>query len=357
MKRYMLIDTMNLFFRAKHVAHRNATLLEKLGLSMHLMLASANKVVKKSNVDHVIFALEGRNNWRKTFYTPYKKQRADARQKRTEDEIEEDDLYFEYFNYLIEYVDKETNCSVIAAPGAEADDVIARTIALHPDDEFVILSSDTDYYQLLNDRVTQYNGITSELITVDGVFNDQGKPVIDKKTQLPKMIGEPDWLLFEKCIRGDKSDNIFSAFPGARKKGTKNKAGLLEAYADREKKGYNWNAVMLSRWTDHDGNEHRVLDDYERNKKLIDLTKQPENIIDDVDEAIINTILTDLTAQKPAKDVGFKFIKFCGKHELLKLAEHPQDIISWLKKGYDGDIKNIPDIGAWKEWRTLKQSQ
>ena len=30
------------------------------------------------------------------------------------------------------------------------------------------------------------------------------------------------YLLFEKCIRGDTSDNVFSAYPGVRKKGTKN---------------------------------------------------------------------------------------------------------------------------------------
>ena len=35
---------------------------------------------------------------------------------------------------------------------------------------------------------------------------------------------------------------------------------------------------MLQRWTDHNGQEHRVLEDYERNKQLIDLTQQPEEI-------------------------------------------------------------------------------
>lgn len=353
--RYILVDTLNLFFRARHAMHKNADLSEKLGMSMHTMLASANKVVKRSNVDHVVFCLEGGNNWRKDFYKPYKRQRAELRQRRTENEVEEDDLYFEYFNALLEYLDTHTNCSLIACPGTEADDVIVRFTKLHPDDEHVILSSDTDYYQLISKNVTQYNGISKETITIDGTFGDNNKPIIDKKTLLPKIIEDPEWLLFEKCIRGDKSDNIFSAFPGVRKKGTQKKVGMLEAFADRNKKGYNWNNLMLSRWVDHEGIEHKVIDDYERNKHLIDLTAQPQDIIDKIDETVIETLLTDVPV--PAKTVGFQFMKFCSKYELIRLAEHPQDIISWLNKPYKGHITNLADLGAWKEWMKLKQSQ
>ena len=39
-------------------------------------------------------------------------------------------------------------------------------------------------------------------------------------------------------MRGDPSDNIFSAYPGVRTKGTKNKIGLTEAFEDRNSKGY-----------------------------------------------------------------------------------------------------------------------
>ena len=43
---------------------------------------------------------------------------------------------------------------------------------------------------------------------------------------------------------------------------------------------------MLQRWIDHDGKEHRVLDDYERNVTLVDLTKQPKEIKSYVDDTI-----------------------------------------------------------------------
>jgi len=355
--KYILVDTMNLFFRARHTVHRGADISDKLGLSMHMMLAAANKLIKRDGTDHVLFALEGGNNWRKTYYEPYKKQRAAERQKRTETEIEEDDLYFEVYNAFVTYLNDKTNCSVISAPGAEADDVIARFIALHPDDEHVILSSDTDYYQLITDKVHMYNGITKEMITPEGNFDDNGRHVIDKKTQEHKVIGDPQWLLFEKCIRGDKSDNVFSAYPGVRKKGTKNKTGLLEAFADKDKKGYNWNNLMLQRWTDHNDVEHKVLDDYERNRRLIDLTLQPDEIKDMVDETIINELLISAVKHIPATDINFQFMKFCGVHDLVKLSEHPGDIIKWMMKPYKGHITNLTGVDEWKTYRRLEQNQ
>jgi len=347
---------MNLFFRARHIVHRGADISDKLGLSMHMMLAAANKLAKRDGTDHVIFALEGGKNWRKDYYTPYKKPRAEERQKRTEVEVEEDDLYFEVYNNFVKYLDEKSNCTVIAVPGAEADDVIARFVALHPDDNHTILSSDTDYYQLITDKVHMYNGINKELITLDGNFDDNGKPVFDKKTQEFKNIGEPDWLLFEKCIRGDKSDNVFSAYPGVRKKGSKNKTGLLEAFADKEKKGYNWNNLMLQRWTDHNGTEHKVLDDYERNRKLIDLTQQPDNIKDIVDETIINALLTSALKHMQPRDINFHFMKFCGIHDLVKLSERPDDIVNWMMKSYNGHIANLSEVDEWKTYKKLEQN-
>ena len=94
----------------------------------------------------------------------------------------------------------------------------------------------------------------------------------DKKTGEVKLPPNPEWLLFEKCMRGDSTDNVFSPYPKVRK----NK--LEEAFADRENQGFVWNNLMLQRWTDHNGVEHRVKECYERNKKLIDPTQQPEEI-------------------------------------------------------------------------------
>jgi 5'-3' exonuclease len=328
--RYVLIDTANMFFRARHGAHRASDTWEKVGFALHVTLMAANKVAKRFEADHVVFGLEGRS-WRKDFYKPYKANRAVARAALTEHEQEEDKMFWETYDSLTKYLSERTNCSVIRHENAEADDIIARWIALHPQDEHIIISSDTDFVQLISPNVKQYNGITDELITIEGIFDAKGKAVIDKKTKEPKTIPNPKWLLFEKCMRGDSSDNVFSAYPGVRTKGTKNKIGLQEAFEDREKQGYAWNNLMLQRWTDHDGVEHRVLDDYERNVHLVDLTAQPEEI-----KEVVDTAICEQMSHKDVGQVGVRFMQFCGKYELNKLSEQADSFGRWMNETYKG---------------------
>jgi 5'-3' exonuclease len=294
---------------------------------------AANKVARRFEADHVVFALEGRS-WRKDHYKPYKANRAVARAALTEAEAEEDAMFWETYDSLTKYLSERTNCSVVRCPTAEADDIIARWIALHPQDEHVIISSDTDFVQLLADNVKQYNGITDELLTTEGIFDAKGEQVIDKKTKQAKTIPDPAWLLFEKCMRGDSSENVFSAFPGVRTRGTKNKVGLQEAYADKNKKGYNWNNLMLQRWTDPDGVEHRVLDDYERNRTLIDLTAQPNDV-----KLTVDTAIREQISHKDVGQVGVRFMQFCGKYELNKCSEAAEQFGRWMNQTYAGVLE------------------
>ena len=229
--RYLLVDTANTFFRARHAAHRQSDTWDRLGFAIHVTLNSVSKAFRDQRADHVVFCLEGRS-WRKDFYEPYKKNRAVARAALTEKEAEEDRLFWETFDTLKEFLATKTNCTVLQHPDLEADDLIAGWIQQHKHDHHTIVSSDTDFHQLLADNVNQYNGIADELHTIQGIFDKKGKAVIDKKTKEAKVIPDPKWILFEKCMRGDPTDNIFSAYPGVRTKGSKNKVGLQEARSE-----------------------------------------------------------------------------------------------------------------------------
>jgi 5'-3' exonuclease len=326
--KYLIVDTANTFFRARHAAHRQSDTWDKLGFAMHVTLGSVAKAWREQKANHVVFCLEGRS-WRKDYYEPYKKNRAVARAALTETEQEEDALFWEAFDNLKTFITESTNCTVLRHEHLEADDLVAGWIQAHPNDEHVIISTDSDFHQLLAENVTQYNGIADELHTLKGIFDKKGAPVIDKKTKAPKTIPDPKWILFEKCMRGDSSDNIFSAFPGVRTKGTKNKVGLQEAFEDKDKKGFAWNNLMLQSWVDHNGVEHRVLDDYERNRILVDLAAQPDDI-----KEYINSTITTGSVSKEVGQVGTKFLKFCGKYELKKLSEHATQYASFLSASY-----------------------
>jgi len=327
--KYALIDTANTFFRARHIASRNSTTEEKVGMALHLTLASTNQIVKRFGIGHVVFCTEGRS-WRKDFYKPYKANRIVDTMSQTEAEVEENKLFWDTYEKFTTYLKDRTNTSVLRDPKAEADDLIARFIHLHPDDEHFIISSDTDFLQLIAPNVRQYNGITNELITLEGYIKDNGRPVLDKEKN-PKLLEDPQYILFRKCMRGDATDNVFSAFPGVREKGSSKKAGLIEAYADREKQGYTYNNLMLQRWVDHEGQEVRVRDAYERNRVLIDLTAQPDDVKLSVDTNIREGVRTTTIPQ-----VGIHLMKFCGKYELNKIAENAETYAKWLNSPYTG---------------------
>jgi 5'-3' exonuclease len=324
---YILVDTANTFFRARHVVR--GEIEEKVGMSLHTLLSSVRKAWKDFDGKHVIFCLEGRS-WRKDFYEPYKRNRQVARDALSAKDSEEDKIFWETFDDFKEFIMDKTNCTVLQHKQLEADDLIAGFIQAHPNDNHVIISTDGDFAQLIAPNVKQYNRVSAVTTTHEGYFDDKGKRVKDKKTGEVKPAPDPEWLLFEKCMRGDTSDNVFSAYPGVRTKGTKNKVGLQEAFADRNAKGYSWNNMMLQKWVDHEGAEHRVLDDYQRNVVLCDLTAQPE----DIKKLIAETIQAEIDKEKNIAQVGIRLMKFCGSYDLVKISEQVTSYVEPLNARY-----------------------
>jgi 5'-3' exonuclease len=324
---FIHVDTANTFFRARHVVR--GSLEDKVGMSIATVFGSVRKAWREFKGTHVIFYLEGRS-WRKDYYAPYKRQRQEARAAHSPREAEEEKVFWETYDQFKDFIIEKTNCTVLHHAKLEADDLIAGFIQSHPADTHIIISTDGDFAQLIAPNVKQYNGVSQVTTTHEGYFDEKGKRVKDKKTMLIKPEPDPKWLLFEKCMRGDTSDNIFSAYPGVREKGTKNKVGLREAFADRDSKGYSWNNLMLQRWTDHEGVEHKVLDDYSRNVQLCDLSAQPE----DVKVLMKETIDAAVTADKNISQVGVRLLKFCAAYDLVKISEQIQSYADPLNARY-----------------------
>jgi hypothetical protein len=88
---------------------------------------------------------------------------------------------------------------------------------------------------------------------------------------------------------------------------------------------------MLQRWTDPDGVEHKVLDDYKRNRELIDLTAQPQEI-----KELVDATIREQVSHKDIGQVGVRFMQFCGKYELNKCSEAADSFGRWLNETYKG---------------------
>ena len=366
-KKFVIVDAANLVHRAKHVAHRGDIDM-RIGMALHITFNGLRKAWRDLGGDHIVFCLEG-TSWRKHVYDDYKANRIVAKLKKTRRELEDDELFFEAFDDLNAFIKEKTNCTVLQCPIAEADDLIATWIDLHPASQHIIVSSDTDFIQLLSDRVEIYNPIANVRLTSDGIFDDKnnrlefrlksdGKIKVGGKN--PSFKAErDDWIQFAtflKCIRGDKTDNIYPAYPGARIKGSKNKTGITEAWDDRDSGGFSWNNFMLQTWTDPDGVEHTVRDRYEINRMLIDLHEQP----DDVKEEVIECIVKEVETERKS-NVGIHFMKFCSKWDLKRISQYPDEFATMLNAHYNDHLlaleKRIEEVRSGSvdllDWRDL----
>jgi hypothetical protein len=176
MSRYIIIDAANLMFRVRHVVRGDA--FTKAGMALHIMFRSIRKLFREQQCDHVVLAMEGGGSWRYKVYPKYKSKRRLDRQAqaalKTEKEREEDEIFDYAIKEFNTFMAEKTRCTILHQPGIEGDDFVARWIQLHPKDEHIILSGDSDFIQLLAPNVSIYNGAENWLITTNGVIDENG---------------------------------------------------------------------------------------------------------------------------------------------------------------------------------------
>jgi len=270
----LIVDLNNLAFTIRHATVKTPASIRQKEENVDKflfkeILMSIINFSYTNNVDSIVIACDSKNVWRKDIYPEYKASS-------TTDE----DIYYEEVLQSTEIIKKFfrecTKSYVLEVPRTEADDIIAVWAQESIGVNNIILSSDRDFIQLIDDRTSLYS--------------------IAQKTW--RTSTDPKFDLFEKCIRGDRNDNIRSAYPRIKK--TK----LEEAWKD--------SMVMLNILETHLKDGSVVKDLYEFNSSLIDLNKQPEDIRKSIIEAI-NTCETGTFSE-------LKNVKFFSDHSLKEFS-------------------------------------
>lgn len=294
MKR-LIVDTANLFFRtcaAHNGANRYGNQPEDIAnLALHSCLTGINKWYRQINPDQIIVTFEGAKNWRKA-YTQSDKCRSKVLYKGNRVKDPAMEHLFQVISDFERLAREHTSIVCLSAPELEGDDLIAGCAQKFSamGDEVVILSGDKDFMQLL------------KLPNVVLLNPENGKP---------RECEDPDYFIFEKCIRGDAGDNVRSAFPRVRK------TRLDKAFTDE----YEMTQLMNEQWSfvnpeTQEETTYTVKDLFEENQLLMDLEKQPTEI-----KQIINeTIETGLVNH--GKFNFFAFSKFLGQHGLVQISEN-----------------------------------
>ena len=272
------------------------------GLANHMAMVVLNKFFNQYK-PHQIYVACDRPSWRKVYTKsdeclsgkPYKGNR---RQKQTPKQKAAYEEFMEHVQEFENLLAEHTTIRVLKADLLEADDLIAGMCQMHPDDEITIISTDKDFMQLIRPGVTL-------------IDPSSGKP-----RALTEWNDDPEYFMFEKCLRGDTGDNVQAAFPRVRK------TRIRTAYAD----AYERANLMHETWVDHTGKEHVVKDLFEENELLMDLSAQPEFVRDRIEATIRG-------AQEDPGDFNyFQFMKYLGKYDMKKVASQLEHFVPMLSR-------------------------
>jgi len=202
----------------------------------------------KDKYGELVICCDNRHYWRKEVFPYYK-----AGRKKTREASEIDwTKVFETLNVIRDEIKENFPYKVIDIQGAEADDIIG-TLArkYHGYEKVLILSGDKDFMQL-----QRYPNV------------DQFSPIMKRWLRHDNPLA----YLREHIIKGDRGDGIPNFLSnddvfvvGGRQRPVSKKK--LETWLDSEPEQFC---------------DENMLRNYKRNEELIDLTKTPQSIVEDI---------------------------------------------------------------------------
>ena len=205
--RVLIVDGLNLYLRAFAVnGALNDNGVPVGGLTGFLRsLAYAIREVNPTRVI-VVYDGQGGSQRRRKIHSDYKSNRKPGKRitrwDAFKDVSEEKDAMKIQFSRLIDYLDF-LPINVISIDKIEADDTIAYITHTLLNKDVTIMSSDQDFLQLVDNRVTVWSPTKKKFYTPRMVMDDYGVPAHN--------------FLMYKTLMGDKSDNI----PGVKGLGPK----------------------------------------------------------------------------------------------------------------------------------------
>ena len=246
----MILVDMNQISLASVMMHLNITKRDSVepGMVRHMILNSL-RMYRQSFFEEygeLVICYDSKHYWRRDYYPEYK-----ASRKKTRDSSGHDwDDIFEFLNMMKEEIKDNFPYKVLEVYGAEADDIIATLChELEFDNgKTLILSGDKDFVQLQKYKnVSQYSPITKKF--VNGI--------------------DPSEYLYQHILKGDTGDGV----PNVLSPDNTFVDGLRQRPLSK-KKISEWAGPMCEHVLPND----EVKRNYQRNKKLIDLTQSPNEL-------------------------------------------------------------------------------
>ena len=210
----------------------------------HMILNSIRMYRKEHHNEYgeVVLTWDSKHSWRRDYFPEYK---ASRRKGREESDLDWEDI-FGTLNKIRNEIKQNFPYKYLEVFGAEADDIIGFLCEENKNEKIMIISGDKDFIQLQRyPNVTQWSPITKK--QVNGF--------------------DPTIYLKEHILKGDTSDGV----PNVLSPDNTFVDGLRQRPLTR-KKIQSWLVGGGSDWNDE------VKRNFQRNLTLIDLTKTPEEL-------------------------------------------------------------------------------
>ncbi len=196
-----------------------------------------------SEFNELVLCYDSKHYWRRDYFPEYKSGRRKTREKSNHDW----DAIFLCLNQIKDELRDNMPYKFLEIYGAEADDIIGALCSEYSE-EIMIISGDKDFIQLQKfPNVKQYSPITKKMVNGEN----------------------PAGYLKEHIFRGDTSDGI----PNVLSPDNTFTEGLRQKPLGKNK---------IASWMEHEFEDvapnDEVKRNYQRNRKLIDLTYTPDEL-------------------------------------------------------------------------------
>jgi 5'-3' exonuclease len=317
--RVLIIDGLNTFIRSWTT---NPTMNEDGDHTGGVIgsLKSIGYQIREFNVTRCIVTFDGKDGSksRKKLHEGYKADRAKNRfrvNRAYADMMSEEDerlsmkQQFVWLNDILDHLPVKT----MIFDGIEADDTIAYLTTQICEDEVVIVSTDKDFLQLVNDRVTVFSPTKKKLYNRQTVFDEWG-------------IWPQNLLLF-RTLDGDSSDNI----PGIKGCGIKT---VLKRFPE----------LSEDKLITHDDLFQLCEDKRGKVKLYDDILEQKEKIL--LNKRLMELNEPHIPTEKKLKivdryredDIIFSKLDFLKVGNKYKILQNWRDINDWLQSTFHNII-------------------
>lgn len=194
--RYMIVDSLNQFLRSLVVNPTLSPNGQPIG-GVCGYLKTLQKLSREIKPDRIIICWDGqdgsvrRRSQNKNYKEGRKPLRLNWENNQTEEETLKNKLW--QMGRLMEYMNNMPICQLMF-DAVEADDIISLACQELPNDQKVIISSDKDFYQLVNDKTIIYRPVQNEIVNRKKIVEEFGI--------------HPNNFAISRAICGDNSDNL-----------------------------------------------------------------------------------------------------------------------------------------------------